>query len=718
MKSTDLYKLLPVIYRQRDAALGEPLKGVLEILSEQANLVESDIAQLYENWFIETAEDWAVPYIADLIGYRAVSEAGRPGEGNTPRGEQRNRILIPRREVANTLRYRRRKGTLALLELLAKDVTGWPARAVEFYKLLNWTQSLNHLRLAQGQSADLRRGNALDRLDSPFDEFAHTVDVRQINSRYAQGRHNLPSVGLFIWRLKTYPVTQAPAYCLEESGPHCYTFSVLGNDTPLYTRAEPESDPTSIAGEMNLPVPIRRRAFEDHKTSYYGEEKSIQLWLGTRDEKREPLPADRIIPADLTGWVYRPPRGFVAVDPVLGRIAFHPRQLPKYGVWVSYFYGFSAEVGGGEYDRTLSQPENYALYQVGAGKEYAQIGEALKAWGKQDPQPQHAVIEITDSGVYVEPLRIELAKEKTLQLRAANHARPVIRLLDWQTTLPDALTITLAPNSHFTLDGLLITGRGMQVRGMSDEEDAGERAENGSAGITIRHSTLVPGWALGNDCAPKRPNEPSLELMDARMCLTIEHSIVGSLLVNTNPVREDPLPITIRDSVLDATHHDLEALCGPGFQIGHAAVTIERSTVFGRLCVHSLFAEESLFMGTIMVARRQIGCVRFSYVTPGSRTPRRYQCQPDLVDQATMSEADRTREQLRVRPQFNSAQYGTPTYCQLAHACAEEIQRGAEDESEMGVFHTLYQPQRAANLRARLDEFTPAGTDTGIIFAS
>ena len=42
----------------------------------------------------------------------------------------------------------------------------------------------------------------------------------------------------------------------------------------------------------------------------------------------------------------------------------------------------------------------------------------------------------------------------------------------------------------------------------------------------------------------------------------------------------------------------------------------------------------------------------------------------------------------------------------------------ADDEAEMGAFHNLYQPQRAANLRARLSEFTPAGTDAGLIFVS
>ena len=71
-----------------------------------------------------------------------------------------------------------------------------------------------------------------------------------------------------------------------------------------------------------------------------------------------------------------------------------------------------------------------------------------------------------------------------------------------------------------------------------------------------------------------------------------------------------------------------------------------------------------------------------------------------------------------MRPQLASRRYGTPTYARLAASCAREIRRGADDESEMGVFHDLYEPQREANLRTRLDEYTPAGLDAGLIFAS
>ncbi len=128
----------------RDADQGYPLKALLRVIAEQVNVVEDDIARLYENWFIETADDWAVPYIGDLVGYRPVADGGVPPDGTSC---DISPVLVPRREIANLIRYRRRKGTLALLELLANDVAGWPARAVEFFKLLGWNQNIDHLHL-------------------------------------------------------------------------------------------------------------------------------------------------------------------------------------------------------------------------------------------------------------------------------------------------------------------------------------------------------------------------------------------------------------------------------------------------------------------------------------------------------------------------------------------------------------------------------------------
>ena len=826
-----LYELLPAVYRQRDAEQGEPLRALLQVISEQVNVVEDDIAQLYANWFIETCEDWVVPYIADLVGFRPVEEAGEAGEVTTAQGVLLNKFLVPRREVADTIPNRRRKGTASLLELLAADVAGWPARAVEFYRLLAHAQHLNHLRPERGLTADLRKSEALELVDGPFDRGARSADVRRVGSQRSHGRYNVPGIGLFVWRLSAYPVTRAPAFCIDRKDSH-YTFSVLGTNTQLFTRPESEPDLTHLAETVNVPAPISRRAFEERTADYYGRGKSLCIY---RDGPRErPVPLDLIVPADLSRWAYSPRGRQVAVDPVLGRIAFSGSTLddPPKGVWVSYHYGFPAAVGGGEYERQLRPAAGRRMYHVsqqrrprGGDKKdgdkkdgrtfYANITEALEAW-EHDKRPS-AVIQIEDSGSYVESLRLALRPGERLEIRAANGRRPHIFLLNRHVNQPDYLSISgdtpaaerrrrereeyeedaseiardelteeegadeveagadevesdgeesggeesepaggrkdagddsaikdesaehgarslqagydaAAPSdagvgdaaqgappqaqrrrpSRLTLDGLLIEGRSIRVEG-----DLGQ--------LTIRHCTLVPGWALDQHCKPQNEEEPSIEMVETDARLVVERSIVGTILVNKNVVADDPLPVEINDSVLDSTRHTLEALSGPDGRAAHALLTIRRSTVFGTVLVHAIrLAENSIFdaaAGSVQVARTQTGCVRFCYVPPGSRTPRRYNCQPDKVAAGLKDEA-KERAYASVRPQFNSTRYGTPTYCQLAETCPAEITRGADDESEMGVFHDLFQPQREANLRARLDEYTPAGMDAGIIYAT
>jgi hypothetical protein len=820
------YNLLPSIYRQRDAEQGFQLMALLRVLAEQANAVESDIAQLFDNWFIETCQDWVVPYIGTLVGYQQVHEAGEPGDVNTAQGSSLNKILISRRDVANTIHARRRKGTLSLLEDLSRDVANWPyVHAVEFYKLLGITQTTNYTRLNRGRTVDIRESSALKHVGGPFAHEAHTIDVRRIISNLAPGRYNLPSVGLFIWRLQVYSVTKTQAFHMRKVAPNCYTFSPLGNDTQLYNHPQARG---KTVDELNFPSHITRQGFKDRLNDYYGAGKSMQIWTveatehaeaeahgqlpqsgqaaqpghpvaphseqpqqggrkptrarggrsragqqeqlaahsagsqpalgvdaqqaqGTQPpksapvapEQAPPVPIDpkQIIPADLSEWRYHPQPGYVAVDPVLGRIVFPPGHQFK-EVLVSYYYGFSDDIGGGEYHRSLfrpqtTQPETLQQYYVGRDIDpakvtngYKTLRDAVAAWenwkGNNPDVPHQAVIEIVDSGVYHEQPDIYLEENESLQIRAADRKRPVIRIVDWDENLPDVFKVSGELGSSFTLDGLLLTGSAVQFNGDLSE-------------ITVRHCTFVPGWGLQSNCEPHKPTAPSIEFFNIGQQVTIEHSIIGSILVYENEAQEEPLRISISDSVLDATKPEHDVFSAPEGGYAYAVLTIARCTVFGCLLAHALeLAENSIFRGLVRVARRQWGCMRFCSLTPkahnkdapGNRTPRRYHCQPDLVDQALVSEpkvkslppAERAKlerlEQDRVRPLFNSMRYGMPTYCQLAFACAQEIKRGADDESEMGVFHELYQPQREANLRARLDDYTPAGMETGIIYVS
>src|SRR5260370_41171781 len=114
-------ELLPAIARIGDVEQGEPLKALLAVIAEQVAVLEEDLAQSYDDHFIETCAEWVVPYIGDLIGYRGLHGVVQ-------------RISSPRAEVANTIGYRRRKGTVVALEQLARDVTGWAPALVEFFQ--------------------------------------------------------------------------------------------------------------------------------------------------------------------------------------------------------------------------------------------------------------------------------------------------------------------------------------------------------------------------------------------------------------------------------------------------------------------------------------------------------------------------------------------------------------------------------------------------------
>jgi hypothetical protein len=395
-------------------------------------------------------------------------------------------------------------------------------------------------------------------------------------------------------------------------------------------------------------------------------------------------------------------------------------------VWVSYHYAFSDDLGGGEYPRTTATPATAGIYRVGPGQPFERIVQAFERW-RQDVAgggPREAVIEITDSGAYQEQLDFALEPGDRLEVRAADGRRPVLRLLDWYSNRPDSLQIRAQPREadderpppRMVLDGLLIAGRGVSVSGPV-------------GAVTIRHSTLVPGWSLEPDCEPSHPEEPSLVLEGTTACLQVERSILGTILVIPGEERADPLSIHLADSILDATGPDEEALSGPDLSHASAVLNAQRCTVIGEVFTHAVgLVENCIFDGRLHVARRGAGCLRFCSVPPGSRTPRRFHCQPDQAQADLRAAAERGEVDAadlpalrrlaasRIRPEFTSRRYGAPGYAQLDRNTADEIRRGAEDGSELGAFHDLFQPQREDNLAARLAELSPAGADAAIVF--
>ncbi|MGB3613254.1 MAG: hypothetical protein WBA10_05615 [Elainellaceae cyanobacterium] len=376
-----LYALLPAIYRIRDDAEGEPLRALLAVVEQELDILEGNVADLYEDWFIETCAEWVVPYIGDLLDvgelYSGRPESGRRSGRTAAYGQQERRAY-----VANTLAYRRRKGTAPILEQLTRDVTGWRSRVVEFAQLVNTTQHLDHLRPS---SATVSLRDSPQQVGTPFEtQAACSVEIRPT----PPGRYNPANMGLYVYRLQSYPLGRVSAYpiptptdpsCLEtfvgtvplES--RCYRFNPLGIDAALFNQPQTETNIVTLAGEINLPVPLRitslaaelaeRRQAQAQgdppaELGYFDSDPVLQLFV---NRQPRPIPPEEILIRSLEPWpavadlsaaiAGSPiPLPTVAVDPTLGRIAFLGKTVPEH-LEASYFYGFSDDLGGGPYNR-------------------------------------------------------------------------------------------------------------------------------------------------------------------------------------------------------------------------------------------------------------------------------------------------------------------------------------------------------------------------------
>lgn len=753
-----LYELLPAIYRIRDAELsaqrrtheeheklaklkeslsrlsnsdsseardlkrqiermeGGPLRSLLAIIAEQARVVEENLAQLYDDQFAETCAPWVLPYLGDLIGITGLPSGGLAA-------------LNPRAEVGHTIGYRRRKGTAAVLEQLGRDVTRWPARGVEFFQLLATTQYLNHLRPENQSFISVRGAERLEYLGGAFEHLAnggadltHTVDVRRIAS--GRGRYNIPNVGIFLWRLGEFSLSSAPAVPAPNGNPRCLLFNPLSCDLPLFNLPVTEDQITHLAEPINVPDRIRRRVMRSNLKDYYGEGKSVLLELEDPDIRFEPeqISVDKISVCDLSDWINLP-ADKIAIDPVLGRIALPSSTdgMPDLTrqMLVTFYYGFSDRLGGGEYNRLSSfgagrtqvlDDDGQAVVQKVVNTYVKDVGPEVKDTISDALAALSAnggTVEILNSGRYEEQLSIDTTgtfdgKGKTIVIRAADKHRPTL-------VLSGDLEIKGGKDDLVILDGLLIVGGAIKVAGAPAVTIVDPPPELGR--LQLRHCTLVPGISLDADGKPTQPNTPSLVIESANARVEIDHCILGGIRAT------EDAEITIRDSIVDAT--DETHLAYGGTEDFGAPLHITNSTLIGRVRTSIMrLASNTIFLASlvgegerttpnapVLAKRRQEGCVRFSYLSPGARVPVRYHCQPEP-------------DTSLIRPRFVSTHFNDPAYCQLSASCPSEIRRGADDEAAMGAFHDLYEPQREDHLRARLEEYLRFGLEAGLFFVT
>lgn len=751
-----LFELLPQHLRNRDAEVGWPLEALTALLAEELRIVEQDIDQLYDNWFIETCEPWAVPYIAALVGARGLRDIGG--------GEAGLRSFI-----ANTLGYRQAKGTAAALEQMARDVTGWPVVAVEFFQKLVWSQNVNHVRPDAPGIASVRDAEAARAAHGPFETACHTAGAGPA-AGWA-GRYNLPNIGLFIWRLDAYPLgflsnepngyLGGPQPRVSQFGPGLLHFDPLGADRPLHNR--PKSD-TSIAARVDervVPAPLDRRLLHRDLNALRDGDPGGGRWFDELPVVRvrldgATLPPEKLFCCNLEarpdgggGFVWERPAaaGSVLFDPELGRLSLHPDDEAK-SLETVHAYAAPFDIGGGPYDRTESVEEwRDGLFPAGEAAPW-RIGVSSRAEDKTDDPDQggpvvetlvaavqrwnavaepgmRGIITLLDNASYATNLAtptrtIRIPAGARLAIVAASwplselpggirrrdpnlispiHRRPHVQSNMWvvgEAGGPDDEPGTLI------LDGLLIEGE-VAVR-------------DGALGrLEIRHSTVGASAAglpagirivAGNEAltvAVRGSIVGKVAMNAAAGGLGIFDSIVGEDRISG----EDPDSMTI---VVQAPAADLE---------------LERSTLFGRCAVRSIEAGNSILVGRADSAHRQTGCVRFCYAPLSSRVPRRYRCAPDLSLESEavrlgreLTPAERVQVANANTPRFTDSRFGASAFGQLSLACPAAIRIGGEGGAEMGAGFGAGEPFRRANLADAMQEYLPFGLSAAPLFLS
>ncbi|WLB91320.1 hypothetical protein [Bradyrhizobium japonicum] len=787
-----LWHWIPATYRTEDGRADNPgvLRAIMEIMGERSAVARRSVDRLREDPLIEFADDWAVPYIGALVVARLLGSANRRGQ---------------RVDVANTIYYRRRAGTLPVLDMLIRDIAGWDGVVVEaFRRIVRAPHRLDPPLVGGGRVregavtgtppggfVDLRRTRGAEVTDGPYDDYSYLPDVRRLRGRL--GRINIPKLNVHLYRQLAFAIELATPFAFADDK---FTFDPSGRDTPLFSPSIIDSngtlfDPTAQAGglrressvdacqaaaEWNVTRPISCRllqetryklpllsapvpqATRDKLLAYVGcefvGESELRDFLnrvlgaapppnvlkaifaaaatpvsprhkfippglsaaGALQLARGPnLPADLLTPEDigagnLEDWgttIGLQPGKLAVVDPQRGHIwlsdaiTFGKLHVPLHHI------GMFGPIGAGTYNRRGSANPAAVDIATTTPAPPAPTGWPLPL--DVANLPTSGVVRFPTNGTY--RVGAPGADLKDLTLLAADRRRPYVTLIGPGTG--DTYILRAAvPGAGEEPRGrdLLIDGLWLACAKAFAAEQVltatPKRTTLALEGhfrrVVLRHCTLDPGGTQAVVAAGQVTPLAAfaLELRGEVEELVIEQCVTG-------PIREavsaiDPCSagaIVIRDSIVQSLSYQ------PAIETRIAAVTLERSTVFGDVVVNRLDATEALIDGLVRVTDNQHGCFRFSATIapslvptkPGynGRLPRQYESQ--LFEEGLPANT------------FVSKRFGDPGYAQLADCGPAVLKTGAENGSEIGAWCRMLASIRLRDLTAKFAEYMPFG---------
>ena len=757
-----LYQRLPEIYRVRDAEQTPPgmLAAYLRAPEHVFGALHENIEALHDDLFIDSCDDWVVPYIADLLGTTHL------------KGDPRSL----RADVADTIPLRRRKGTLGAIERLALNLTGWPARAVELRPNVAWTQHLNHQRPDRGGrppyglptmgpstprvggTVAVRDPAMLALLSTAFDPYAYTPDVKRADDG---ARHvNLPNLAVYLWRLA--------AYRLQVTRPLLKGVTDLGGAAPgnglsrfvlrvdldpldrpvrlfnLWRRPvaaavegrERLTEPDAVAAPI-LPARLESGSEAGNPAAYVGidsfdgtvvpptgldlGETGLQLYFPASilDGVAWRFRAD-----DLCAWEDGTVRPLavheISIDPIIGRMLIGVASAAERDVLVNggapsfyagYSYGSVRPVGAHPVSRQHEVPAGTVLRVVDTLAGGPTLQDQL---ANLHAQTGPLIVEIRDSlvhdlnpdalaGALNEGGRVALRLAHSVTIRAASGTRPVIRLsrpLGLRPTDPAAPQVrTLS----FRLEGVFVTrGAGFPDGRALVERVAVARFECLGATLDPGGHELRDGGRADLRTAIEAADgfgfadAGDLEDFDAVPEIVLIRSVAGAIRADRG------YRLSVQDSVVDAG-------VGPGDPPGGARAIASVANP-AQVPAAPLSVSGATFLGPVHVREARGSGAIFSHRLTvwnhqvGCLKQSYFLGQGDILPPnraCVFGPAPRLA--------FTSIRHGQPGYCQLARGTDRRILTRGPGDDAMGAFGFLLEAHKKTNLDIRLREFMPVG---------
>lgn len=758
-----LWALVPEVYRNADGS--GALRELIGVIAEDAGDVRRSIDRLWEDQHIETSDDWAVPYIGGLVSARLVSAQD---------------LRARRVDVANTVRFRRRRGTPELLETLTRALSGWDVVLEEgFRQLARLRHRLDgpaaregfYTNTPLGGTADLRRPVGAEIAAGPFGEFFHSFDARRLSGQ--MGRFGVRKLNFHLYRLRAFEMTITDPVAYQDPQGlgflRTYTFDPSGRAVPLYLSGQGSGSGAKDAflqpnlvniepREWDVVQPMRCRLL-----NHVIYEITASAVLSLQALANPPLPSDESALNTLLG------QRFNSEDQLR-------QNLLDQGASISsnppdWYVALLAETLAEDCGKAQLYPRCVQLIADGSAIPPQRVSAGNLADPRRHPIPSGNITEAmihpadgafasvpADDPIDFTPQIGRYYYGFSAEVGAGPYAR---RPLD------------LAP-SRTASDGTVPDGGVLQGDGLLF-------ADNRTYDLTLSNLQALDSPALITVAPQSRPfvrltgNIPTLQPAAIESVLmidggwfaaqdptadlnpgeTVNLTIEGAGLAN--PGEFDFDRVEIRFATLDPGGQRADGVLIPPLRLlirARIRTLILRNAITGPIVVEDAGATDPSVVDELIVCRSIVDASqtvgRMAISNPFGRVmleestlfghldALRLDANASIVvgrirvvnNQAGCFRFSATLDapERRLPPGFkhfvgpipagffNSRRFGDPLYAQLS-PIAQPLASGAENGSEMGVFSHLLTPIKLSSIRAKVDEFGPVGQLAQYLFA-